>query len=503
MYRERLQRSLGRVNVRDLVRQFNTDKPLDAVAWLKARYKPFKDDISKVFRDMHLEAGWLGIATARGFTDAARERVKATVALDVTGRIDWDGWTPGNPALVETFLGEGRYDYPNFQAFLERAGVTIRGVEETRLNDLGGILARSAEAGLSMDATASMIQSEFFANGAWAETVARTEIRRASTESALGYYGEAGIEQKEWLVAWDEACEICQEAADMGPIPLDADFGEAGDGPPGHPNCLCVILPVIAEPEAEPEGDVEAESGPEPEPEPMPEPEPEVLPETVTAEQMQQWRDMTPEEQKAAISQDFTQLWQPIIDKHGLNVIDFYVRQTDDNRFVLQLDAKGTAPGFGDTITYRRKIDLDAGLVDHSYFSIGRSLQGSGIATDINTAAFEMYKARGIERVTVHANIDVGGYTWAKQGFVWDENTWNKYQIHEFITNNLLRMRGLDEDAIAEVTRIGKQADRALKGEDDFPIPLDLAMIGYKPGETLWPGKQTMLGTNWWGVLHL
>lgn len=194
---------------------------------------------------MHLEAGWMGIATARGLTDAARERVKAAVTLDVAGQIDWDGWTPGNPALVETFLGEGKFDYPNFQAFLDRAGVTIRGVEETRLNDLGSILARSAEAGLSMDATASMIQSEFFANGAWAEMVARTEIRRASTESALGYYGEAGIEQKEWLVAWDEACEICQEAADMGPIPLDADFGEAGDGPPGHPNCLCVILPVV------------------------------------------------------------------------------------------------------------------------------------------------------------------------------------------------------------------------------------------------------------------
>lgn len=243
---------------------------------------------------MHLEAGWMGIATARGLTDAARERVKAAVTLDVAGKINWDGWTPGNPALVETFLGEGKFDYPNFQAFLDRAGVTIRGVEETRLNDLGSILARSAEAGLSMDATASMIQSEFFANGAWAEMVARTEIRRASTESALGYYGEAGIEQKEWLVAWDEACEICQEAADMGPIPLDADFGEAGDGPPGHPNCLCVILPVVGEPETETLEDVEAEAAPEPEPEPMPEPEPEALPEALI-EDLPKVK-MTPEE---------------------------------------------------------------------------------------------------------------------------------------------------------------------------------------------------------------
>lgn len=194
---------------------------------------------------MHLEAGWMGIATARGLTDAARERAKAAVTLDVAGKINWDGWTPGNPDLVETLLGEGGFDYPNFQAFLEDANVTIRGVADTRLNDLGSILAQSAEAGLSMDDTAKLIQQKFFTDRAWAEMVARTEIRRASTQSALGYYNDSGIEQKEWLVAWDEACEICQEAADMGPIPLDADFGEAGDGPPGHPNCLCVILPVV------------------------------------------------------------------------------------------------------------------------------------------------------------------------------------------------------------------------------------------------------------------
>ena len=79
----------------------------------------------------------------------------------------------------------------------------------------------------------------------WAETVARTETRSAVTEASLDSYRDAQIEMVEWLTA-DGGCETCGEYEDMGPVPLDEGFGDV-DGPPAHPNCLCVILPVISD----------------------------------------------------------------------------------------------------------------------------------------------------------------------------------------------------------------------------------------------------------------
>jgi hypothetical protein len=149
-----------------------------------------------------------------------------------------------------------------------------------------------------MEATADMIQSRFLSDDRWADMVARTEIRRASTDAALDYYRESDIEMKEWLVAWDEACEICAEAQAMGPVPLGDDFGEAGEGPPGHPNCLCVILPVVPEGEPAPvvedlgEGDVEVADEPVIEPEQVAVPSTSTMPYELSPTKLQPgWSD--------------------------------------------------------------------------------------------------------------------------------------------------------------------------------------------------------------------
>lgn len=82
-----------------------------------------------------------------------------------------------------------------------------------------------------------------------ADQVARTETSRAYNTASLEAYRDGGVTEKEWLFdGGEEDCPdgSCSAASDMGAIPIDEDFGEAGDGPPAHPSCTCCVLPVFS-----------------------------------------------------------------------------------------------------------------------------------------------------------------------------------------------------------------------------------------------------------------
>lgn len=57
--------------------------------------------------------------------------------------------------------------------------------------------------------------------------------------------------------------------------------------------------------------------------------------------------------------------------------------------------------------------------VHNEYFKLVREYQGKGIAERLSPGSplFDYYKANGVVDISVQANIDVGGYTWAKLGF--------------------------------------------------------------------------------------
>jgi len=44
---------------------------------------------------------------------------------------------------------------------------------------------------------------------------------------------------KAWLISNLGCCDICQDNADAGYIPIDDEFPSGDDGTPGHPNCRC------------------------------------------------------------------------------------------------------------------------------------------------------------------------------------------------------------------------------------------------------------------------
>lgn len=56
--------------------------------------------------------------------------------------------------------------------------------------------------------------------------------------------------------------------------------------------------------------------------------------------------------------------------------------------------------------------------VDHHIFRVSKDRQGSGIAGQILGPSFREYAKMKVKLVTLTANIDVGGYAWAKFGFI-------------------------------------------------------------------------------------
>ncbi|GIK83029.1 MAG: hypothetical protein BroJett024_41340 [Alphaproteobacteria bacterium] len=103
------------------------------------------------------------------------------------------------------------------------------------------------EEGWSAQRLRSEILDSVAFDGARAMTIARTEIAKADTAGSMEGYRASGIVVgKRWLTAQDEkVSDECRACEDAGQIGLNDKFPSGEDAPPNHPNCRCVVLPVL------------------------------------------------------------------------------------------------------------------------------------------------------------------------------------------------------------------------------------------------------------------
>jgi 8-oxo-dGTP pyrophosphatase MutT (NUDIX family) len=145
-----------------------------------------------------------------------------------------------------------------------------------------------------------------------------------------------------------------------------------------------------------------------------------------------------------------------------------------------------------------RQINLDTKSVYHAYFRAGRNT-GSGLGKEILRSQVALYEKLGIQQVKVSANIDVGGYAWAKYGFVQTRDEWTG------ITRRVLTSR------LASFERNPTYRDR--DGVQQTMTPQDISglrkLIASDDPRALWAvadsrhGKRMLLDTNWHGTLDL
>lgn len=137
-------------------------------------------------------------------------------------------------------------------------------------------------------------------------------------------------------------------------------------------------------------------------------------------------------------------------------------------------------------ITLMRTFSIDrdgATKVHHDLFTLSKKYQGKGISKAVFRGLYEQYQAAGVKYMDVFANIDIGGYTWAKYGFC----TTDKNEALSAINFNTLSKKQKDEI-------IGIIDEHFAKSNAPFPMS-KIAMLSF--------GKEALLGQYWDGVLDL
>jgi hypothetical protein len=166
-------------------------------------------------------------------------------------------------------------------------------------------------------------------------------------------------------------------------------------------------------------------------------------------------------------------------------------------------DANGRAVGSTSREFHRGDDDdLNKLWVYHAYLQLAPQVQGQGFAEAWNGRLGDWYHESGLAYIKVTANIDVGGYTWARHGFDWD-GPGGPQTI-------AARLRGLLDRPFGEQQR--QAAEDMLRrlalpyGDPDFPTPYEVSQVGRQPGQgrtDTWIGKAAMLGSLWKGIKWL
>lgn len=132
----------------------------------------------------------------------------------------------------------------------ERAAELVTEIGDTTRQGVRDLVARAIEEGWSNETLAEQLLEAGAFSGARAERIARTETAFADVAGNLiGWKASGVVSQKEWKVADSGECPLCADM-DGEVVGIDEDFdfdGEMIEGPPGHVNCRCDVLPVLAD----------------------------------------------------------------------------------------------------------------------------------------------------------------------------------------------------------------------------------------------------------------
>jgi SPP1 gp7 family putative phage head morphogenesis protein len=192
---------------------------------LKTNVKDIEGIVTKLYED----AGLAG--TQHAVDDLGAQGVPVALNSGMAGlasSINWDQWTPGNPAAAKKVAGDQLWNV------LNKTGITLLDIGKYTHKRIGNILAAGLESGATYTEIATGITA-LLKDRTRAEIVAMTEAGRAFNAAMIDQYQDAGLAQFRWL-AYSGACPECQ--SQDGPHPITAAH------PPAHPNCRCAMIAI-------------------------------------------------------------------------------------------------------------------------------------------------------------------------------------------------------------------------------------------------------------------
>lgn len=136
----------------------------------------------------------------------------------------------------------------------EHAATLVSQISDTTRDAVRQAIADGTANGLSSDEIADNVEELGAFSSARSQLIANTEIANANSQGALVGYraaAETGIVVlKAWILG-DDTDDECADNADAGAIDLDDVFPSGDDAPLAHPNCKCVLIPVVGDEDAE------------------------------------------------------------------------------------------------------------------------------------------------------------------------------------------------------------------------------------------------------------
>lgn len=121
---------------------------------------------------------------------------------------------------------------------------------QTDKDHLINIITHGLESGKSVPEIRNQIETDFAGEYSkmQAQRITRTEVLRVSNQASLDAYEQSGVvEGKQWLTAGavDECAQYEGQIVTLSDSFYGSDSEFADGDPPLHPNCRCVILPVV------------------------------------------------------------------------------------------------------------------------------------------------------------------------------------------------------------------------------------------------------------------
>jgi len=160
---------------------------------------------------------------------------------------------------------------------------------------------------------------------------------------------------------------------------------------------------------------------------------------------------------------------------------------------------------------------------NYRYLQIYNEYQGKGLGRDVIKFFDKAMSKWGVESVEIKANMDVGGYAWAKSGYDWDremgsqsdDGNGGKFDPDEEWEEQQDTLRGNIEFA-AETWGDPDGSINAMIGRlkqpyntETYPTPFEVAALGSDnshidpEGKAMWVGKRAMLDSSWYGTRKL
>lgn len=520
-----------------------------------------------------------------GLSDLASSMLGPTVSMDSAGALSvtWDRFVDNEllPFLTDTFMDGAKRTHAILPAdvpivadfvaqdYLETAANNLRNLGDLVWMNVRAELQEGVETGEDMTQLAGRVRAASQVSAARAMTIARTEVHRAAETGSLAQMTLSGFTSiecsKRWLATEDERTRLWHIQADGQTVGLHESFdvGEEWLQYPGDPNgradntinCRCTMEYLF---EDEVEGELTASGVPS---------QITYALWTVEDEKAHPRDNVGRFRKKNEVSSSDSDIGRKIKDAliSGVNakrgektpippdIADTLANLYSGTFANLNIDdVKVTRPilhqkwiNVGGDISsnknnvgmFSRKFYLDHNgdlAVEHVALSLNRNQQGQGFSQAFNEEnAFPAYRKFGVKTVSVLANGDVGGYTWARAGYDWKPDDIDAFlEIQKRINaaaqgakampnkkpsriDQIPAERREEQIALAQklFADVGNTVSDSTNPDTElpdiieiWPTPFELSQLGRWPGagkDDWWIGKVIMMGSSWWGVRYV